>query len=539
MKDTLLENGNISMRDTSAGGNQDDTLSLNNVNTTLSRRLESINISYQLLIFILVAVDVLGLFATDAQLPSLPDIAKDLNCSSSWVQLTVLLYTIIMSFASLFGGIISDKYGRRIATNVGLLTFFIGNVGCIFSPNIIMLNISRVVQGIGGGMSNIVTNSVARDVFESQERLKVLGILGSIRPVAIAGAPMIGGWIGQLFGWRYVFVMTAIVSLLIFCLTLTKLPETRDKFFTQSRIDLIADQEPIARLSINNGSGSGSDGIIGGDGFVDYGYGDYVGGTEQMFRRGSDIDHIGLRNVQNQDKNSLLIALNDYVFVMLSIANIFQWIGIAMYLNTFSFVIENKYGFSNWVTGIFLGVGALFLIIGSFGATTMSSKYKMKEFSILRIGCFVALISALMTLIPPLIKYFLTASENGNMKSCNNGNFIKCYDHIMNDTEWYWILIPFCIYTISQGIVIPPTNVIQLEPYPNIAGAMSGIAAFVMFVFSYTIVIIVTQLLNTQESSQPVVIHLTLFICGIVIFVIGFGLLNKTRVNQRMMRVSQ
>ena len=125
-----------------------------------------------------------------------------------------------MSIATLLGGVISDKFGRRFATLGGLYIFIIGNTGCFFSKNVTFLNIARIIQAIGGGMSTILSTTVARDVFEQNETLQILSVIGSIRPAAIAGAPMLGGIISNYFGgWRSVYLFTAIVSVLVLILS--------------------------------------------------------------------------------------------------------------------------------------------------------------------------------------------------------------------------------------------------------------------------------------------------------------------------------
>lgn len=198
---------------------------------TLHERLSSIGVKYWTLVILLASIDVLGPLATDAHLPSLPQMTLQLNTSPSWIQFTILSYSFIMAISSLFGGLLSDHYGRRQMTIFGLFIFICGGFGCTFSSNILILNICRFIQGIGGGISSIITSSVARDVFLANERMKILGILGSIRPIGIAIAPMIGGWIAALHGWRMVFFITSLFALIITIFSLWLLPETKNKFF--------------------------------------------------------------------------------------------------------------------------------------------------------------------------------------------------------------------------------------------------------------------------------------------------------------------
>ena len=106
----------------------------------------------------------------------------------------------------------------------------------------------------------------------------------------------------------------------------------------------------------------------------------------------------------------------------------------------------------------------------------------------------------------------------------------------MNNSDWYWILIPFFIYTTGQGVIGPAMNVMQLEPYAEKAGAMAGIGMFWMFITSHLCVIIVTQLLSDEQVKQPVVIHFTIMITGLVIFILGTCFLSKRSVSIRMQR---
>ena len=141
----------------------------------------------------------------------------------------------MMAISSLFGGLLSDKHGRRTLTLWGLILFIGGGFGCCFSPNIFALNLCRLLQGIGGGISSITTSSVARDVFVARERMQILGILGCIRPIGVSIAPMVGGWIATHYGWRSIFFVTASFAVVVLLLSIWLLPETKNRFFVNFR----------------------------------------------------------------------------------------------------------------------------------------------------------------------------------------------------------------------------------------------------------------------------------------------------------------
>eukprot|EP01084_Bolivina_argentea_P105953 189749_1 len=206
---------------------------------SLTERLELLQTKYCTLVCLLASIDVLGPLATDAHLPSLPKMASDLHTSPSWIQFSVLSYSFVLAISSLYGGYLSDKYGRRIITLFGLIFFILGGFGVYASPNILILNISRIIQGFGGGISSIITSSVARDVFLANERMKILGVLGTLRPFAIAVAPIFGGLIAEIYNWRMVFLITSCIAFIVCCFTLIWLPETKEKFFIESNDEIM------------------------------------------------------------------------------------------------------------------------------------------------------------------------------------------------------------------------------------------------------------------------------------------------------------
>jgi len=160
----------------------------------------------QVLLFtIMLLVNVLGPLSTEAQVPALQDIAIDLNTTSQWVQLTITIYMLSFGASQLFFGTLSDMYGRRKTLIAGLVIYVLTNVGCALAPNIAALNIFRAVQAMGSGAGMVIVYAIARDVFKQDDRTRVLGILGGLRPIVIAASPVFGGSVTAFLGWRYIF----------------------------------------------------------------------------------------------------------------------------------------------------------------------------------------------------------------------------------------------------------------------------------------------------------------------------------------------
>ena len=178
---------------------------------------------------IMLLVNVLGPLSTEAQVPALQDIANDLNTTSTWVQLTITIYMLSFGASQLFFGTLSDMYGRRRTLLVGLVIYTLTNIGCALAPNVILLNVFRAIQAMGSGAGMVIVYAIARDVFQQNDRTRVLGILGGLRPIVIAASPVFGGAVTAFWGWRFIFWIIGALSFTLLIITFFLLPETRDR----------------------------------------------------------------------------------------------------------------------------------------------------------------------------------------------------------------------------------------------------------------------------------------------------------------------
>lgn len=74
----------------------------------------------------------------------------------------------------------------------------------------------------------VIVYAIARDVFQQDDRTRVLGILGGLRPIVIAASPVFGGSVTAFLGWRYIFWIIGGLSLLLLIMVVFLLPETKD-----------------------------------------------------------------------------------------------------------------------------------------------------------------------------------------------------------------------------------------------------------------------------------------------------------------------
>ncbi|MDX8364699.1 multidrug effflux MFS transporter [Cytobacillus sp. IB215665] len=167
-----------------------------------------------------------GPLSIDMYLPALPDIAKDFNVSPSLVQLSLTFFLLGLAFGQLLAGPISDVRGRRLPLLIGLMTYFVVSLLCVFSPSIWTLIVLRFIQGLAGSAGIVISRAVVRDLYSGTELTKFYALLALINGIAPIMAPVLGAQLLKIVPWQGVFILLSIIGLVMFFVVLLGLPET-------------------------------------------------------------------------------------------------------------------------------------------------------------------------------------------------------------------------------------------------------------------------------------------------------------------------
>ncbi len=179
------------------------------------------------LIVLLALIAGLGPMSIHVILPALPSIKSDFNASNTVTQLTLTLGVITMAVATIGFGPAADRFGRRPVTICGLILYTAGSALCVWSPDIQLLVVGRVVQALGGGAGIVVARAIIRDLYNREETARVLGQVMSIIVFAPILAPVLGGFISEILGWHAVFMIAAAMGFIALAAVLPGLRETR------------------------------------------------------------------------------------------------------------------------------------------------------------------------------------------------------------------------------------------------------------------------------------------------------------------------
>ncbi|MDL2272229.1 multidrug effflux MFS transporter [Desulfovibrio sp. OttesenSCG-928-I05] len=174
----------------------------------------------------LAMITLLAPTATDLYLASMLDIAEALDVTYASVQLTLTVFLLAQGAGQLFFGPLIDRYGRRIPLLAGIAVFALGSVWAGCSGSFTSLLVSRFVQGISGALLLVVGFSSVRDRAQGADAARLFAILLTIEGLAPIFAPIAGGYIDTLLGWRAVLWTSAVMAVLTFANSFISLPES-------------------------------------------------------------------------------------------------------------------------------------------------------------------------------------------------------------------------------------------------------------------------------------------------------------------------
>ncbi len=156
--------------------------------------------------------------------PLLPAIRNQVRRSSADLGLLFTGYSVCAGFSVLFGGPLSDIFGRKRGLIAGLIVFSLGSSVSFLAGDFQTLMAGRIVTGMGASMLSLNTISYAADYFPYASRGWAMGsIVSSYFAALILGVP-IGSWIGDRLGWNAVFGVTCCMSLALCFFTQIMLP---------------------------------------------------------------------------------------------------------------------------------------------------------------------------------------------------------------------------------------------------------------------------------------------------------------------------
>ncbi|CAD2080284.1 MFS transporter [Jeotgalicoccus coquinae] len=136
------------------------------------------------------------------------------STSSSIINLSVSLTSLITGIFMVAAGNIADKIGYKKITIIGIFLSIIGSIIIILPFHTSFLIIGRIVQGFSAAMIMPATISIFNHIFEGEERRKALSYwsLGAFGGTGLAS--LFAGTMATFVAWQWIFIVSIVLSLI-------------------------------------------------------------------------------------------------------------------------------------------------------------------------------------------------------------------------------------------------------------------------------------------------------------------------------------
>ncbi|MEO5651877.1 MAG: MFS transporter [Marmoricola sp.] len=154
-------------------------------------------------------------------------IGEDLNASLIELQWVVNGYMLTLAALILVGGSLGDRLGRRRMYLLGIAGFALASGLCAAAQSPVQLVGFRMVQGLSAALLVPGGLALIQSTFRREDRAAAIGTWAGFSGIAAAVGPLLGGFLVEHGGWRWIFAINIPLCVLVLALGLA-IPESKE-----------------------------------------------------------------------------------------------------------------------------------------------------------------------------------------------------------------------------------------------------------------------------------------------------------------------
>jgi MFS transporter, DHA2 family, multidrug resistance protein len=136
---------------------------------------------------------------------SLPHIQGSLSVGVDEATWVLTSYLVANAIIIPITGWLSSIFGRKRYLIFSIVLFTTSSLACGAAPSLELLVIGRVLQGLGGGGLQPLSQAILLEAFPVAEHGMAMAVFGMGVVFAPILGPVVGGWITDNWSWRWVF----------------------------------------------------------------------------------------------------------------------------------------------------------------------------------------------------------------------------------------------------------------------------------------------------------------------------------------------
>src|SRR5690349_18215640 len=132
---------------------------------------------------------------------SLPHIAGNLSATTDEATWVLTAYLVANAIVLPLSGWLSSLFGRKRFYMTCVLLFTVSSALCGLAPSLNALILFRIIQGLGGGALQPISQAILRETFPREKQGMAMAVYGMGVVFAPVLGPTLGGWITDNFTW--------------------------------------------------------------------------------------------------------------------------------------------------------------------------------------------------------------------------------------------------------------------------------------------------------------------------------------------------
>ncbi len=175
-----------------------------------------------------------GVVSETAMNVTFPTLMNEFGIDTSTVQWITTGYLLVLALVITMSSYLKRNCSQRILFLVAILSFIFATLACFAAPSFTVLMIGRMVQGVGTGIALPLMYNIILGEAPKEKIGTFMGVGILVTAVAPAVGPVMGGFIVDMFGWRYIFLSLMpflLLSLVLGCKLIKRsVPTERSRF---------------------------------------------------------------------------------------------------------------------------------------------------------------------------------------------------------------------------------------------------------------------------------------------------------------------
>lgn len=158
----------------------------------------------------------------------------DLHLTDTQTSLPLSAFILVYMVASPIFGSLADRAPRKVLIAFGVAAWSLATAAAAFANDFTTLLIARAAVGIGEAAYATIAPAILADYFPPEKRNRIFTIFYIATPVGSAIGFVLGGILGEHWGWRAAFLAVGLPGLLVALLALVMRDPPRGQFDTVS-----------------------------------------------------------------------------------------------------------------------------------------------------------------------------------------------------------------------------------------------------------------------------------------------------------------